>query len=374
MLTTNDNKNTTIQLGNGYSVPTNEVMKSELYGGMMSVCDDIDCLPVTDAVSEFAVQDYVNFLNQKANKTKQQLKSCLQHCSLLGDKDYLWYNVKQLLAMSILNQKDILEGLNDNLLRDIYLHFPLPLIPDVYRDDDKFIREWDINLLLLKVEAFTIDGNTQISHIIQRSRNGLPSGITCTCSDPNLLLPFIQWHDNGLRKYQCTMLLLGKGKNGLEKEWYETGVLMSQIHFINNQYDGELITYYPNGKVKEYCKYASTHTGSLYQSYYDNGGKHTECTCLRYIAHTHLRNGQYTIWYRSDVEDCTGHIELQTNITNNIIGGNYTLYYPSGNKHKQHNRDRGIATIWCDYINPATGLQAVDLVSKRDFHIDPSKY
>jgi len=371
--------NNTIQLGNGYSVPTDKVMKSDLYGGMLSMCDDIQCLPVTDAVSEFAVQDYVNFLNQKVNKNKQQFKSCLQHCSLLGDKDYLWYTVKQLLT-SYTAYKDILEDINPNLKRDIYLHFPLPLIPDVYRDDDKFIYDWNLNLLLLNINVFTIDSNTQISHIIERSPNGLPREIECASSDPNLLLPYIAWYANGIRQCSYTISLSStekeKDKNGLEKTWYDTGVMKSQIHFINDRYDGELITYHPNGKIKEYCKHASRYIGTRYQSYYDNGSKHTECTCLRYIGHTHFRNGQYMVWHHGNVENGTGQIQLQCSFTNNIISHDYILYYPSGNKHKQRDHDRGIATIWLDYYNSTTGLQAIDVKSmnEHDFNIDSSKY
>jgi hypothetical protein len=131
-----------IKLSNGQYVPKSKIIQSGFYsqdftvrilqsGFYTSLIDSFGDqveIPMSNTIPNSVNQDYINFLHHGQGKNQQQLKLCLQHCSLIGDSSYLYYCATQLLH-NYSSYKSIIDDLNSNLKRQLYLCFPLPFSP-----------------------------------------------------------------------------------------------------------------------------------------------------------------------------------------------------------------------------------------------------
>jgi len=272
-----------------YSIEREKLEHTILYGSLLETIDSDNSnnivLPVVECVSKEAIEDYIDFLQPSNDRNKRLLKECLKNCSIVGDADYLLYNVKRLLV-EYTSYKDILDDVNHNLLRDIYLLFPLSLIPDNLKDDGLFFSSWlqsmRININNYEFGGITVDLIHTYKYIFgvgARDSNTLMSmkGYLNNVLDG----PQYFWYKNGNKKLLDTYNF-GQ-KHGPSKLWSENGVLLLNTNIKNGVRHGSHNEWFESGRKKMSCMYEYDKLDGAYMKWEDEDDSDTNQQEL--IAH-----------------------------------------------------------------------------------------
>lgn len=247
------------------SVSKNKLKGSDLYG---SVMNHYESMQVPTSVAKEAFDDYVQWITSDKNNKKQKLKSCFEHCSLIGHDEYLRHCVQKLLK-HYNEYKDVLDELNENVKRDIYLNFPLLLIPDHIRQDLTFLSHWMKNIYYYhNGEEFIVNTMDRYSHTVKydtdannvkylysfanfgsgSKRHGLHlsfhvNGLKAieTNYNHNQVSHERKWSKNGILLSEYTQI---DDLVGISRHWYESGRLRCICHYKQGKKDGDTICYY----------------------------------------------------------------------------------------------------------------------------------
>lgn len=131
-----------------FEVEDTVLQQSEYYAGLISSYDkgEIPAL-ILNNDRETAV-NYIEYLlrNKKCQLSLYinpnfRLEDNLNYCFYIGDPEYLKLYVDEILEEYTKN-KFLIKNLNSDLQRDIYLHFPLPLVPYELRENKSFLTSW----------------------------------------------------------------------------------------------------------------------------------------------------------------------------------------------------------------------------------------
>jgi antitoxin component YwqK of YwqJK toxin-antitoxin module len=112
---------------------------------------------------------------------------------------------------------------------------------------------------------------------------------------------------------------LGNKRNGLYKEWYETGQLYEEYTRIDGKRNGLYKVWYENGQLKEECSFKNGLVDSLWKVWYENGQLEIERTCK-----DGKLNGQYRMWYKN------GQPKMECLGKDGIRNGSYKDWYENG--------------------------------------------
>jgi len=212
-------------------------------------------LPVVECVSKEAIEDYIDFLQPSNNRNKRLLKECFKHCSIVGDEDYLLYNVKRLLSQYS-SYKDILDDLNANQLRDIYLLFPLSLIPNELKENEVFFNSW-LKSMQANINKYSFNGIEVDSYCTYKYRFGTNIKGTLLSMkgyvNNSLDGPQYTWYSSGNKRLLETYV--SGYKNGPIKRWAENGVLLLDMNIKGGAKHGSYTKWFKSGRKKLQCTY-----------------------------------------------------------------------------------------------------------------------
>jgi len=235
------------------SLPTDKLAKSIFYSGLFECYHDnnnivypfpnqyIDVLPV-----------YIDYCHHD-NKIRVQLrklKLCFNLAHYLGDDDFLQVLI-QCISRSWPSSTKVIEMLDSNIQRDIYLSLPFMFIPTRYRYNSTFVTQW-----LIKNDEKRILGpyntiyrthirlccfNEQHCHGIDLGLTGINSHIIVGKNNYFYKHGIDQdWYQGEVGEEQkqqlkCELHHKRNKKFGIQKEWYESGILFKITHYNNNK-------------------------------------------------------------------------------------------------------------------------------------------
>lgn len=250
-----------------FSVDKEKIRKGDYYRSVMDMFGGEEVMAPT-GVSETVVSHYAQFLNRKTI-SKEELKQCFLHYFLIGDKDYLDYCVGELLD----NHEfywDIVNDFHPELKRDIYLKYPLDLIPAEVRDDEIFFKAWLKDVYDAKYEYGSCH------HIIIANRR-------------HIYLHIISFYDNGIKTefdFRKLKSLESKKANlgfnfvehGLQLQYYQNGNIKSRCYSKENKFVGAQKTWFENGAQEMEEWYKNGREDGLWTQWYQSGRKREEIT------------------------------------------------------------------------------------------------
>jgi hypothetical protein len=100
--------------------------------------NEIVQIPIPAAISG-VMDDYVNFIDK--DRLIPNIKAALKACSLIDDQNYLEFCVKRFLG-NYSRCKDVLNGISEYHLEDIYLLMPKDLWPEQLQNSDRMLSRW----------------------------------------------------------------------------------------------------------------------------------------------------------------------------------------------------------------------------------------
>jgi len=311
-----------------YVVPRNRIQQVMLLGSLIDTCYDKSDLgldvkptitlptPESLGTTKRALDDYVNFLAPNKNNDKQLLRECLQQCSLFGDQEYLWYCVKKLL-FNYDDYKDLVDDVNDNLKRDIYLHFPYHLIPKLLIDNDIFFYSWVANIARV----------TRDDDIICVNQHDKYKYI-CYYSNNNNVLTSLSYFEN----YEFEDI-----KSGIRFVFdCHTGKKIHEVHYYNGAIHGTKIIWYPTGNKHLEIQYSHNKLHGVRTEWYESGRRKSQ---THYV--NNKRHGIDIEWFDADITPT--HITTTTTTTsdnNNVVEQQQVSF------HRIYADDKLVGTIY----------------------------
>jgi len=113
---------------------------------------------------------------------------------------------------------------------------------------------------------------------------------------------------------------LDNKRTGVWKKYYPTGVLQSEINYIENHPYGSYITYYPNSKVEEAGFWAANKNTGDFKRFHENGKLAQEFN----FNSKGKRDGVQKYYFPN------GELQCSVEIDNGVAHGDYILYYSNG--------------------------------------------
>ena len=235
-------------------VPKNKLCQSEFFAGMV---DNIGCQeqPLIFPLQYSHVSDvYLSYLNGDDSKLQQYFDddSCgnkgnvgnlFLFCHFIMDDIFL-DNLVVRLYLSWTKNSNVLNYLSPAIIRDIYLHSPLALVPKSYHDDMIFLKSWTKHNINKDIHVQTNDHyypfNSEITYYsnIKVHDDGQLISINSHCNrKPNFHLsrsnvrhgPQLCWytpHDNTTQQQLMSYYYYEYDRPvGEDKWWHSTGQL-----------------------------------------------------------------------------------------------------------------------------------------------------
>lgn len=217
---------------NNHNISDDRLKSSKLFSSLLQLCKVED--GITIEVQDDVLDDYLN----QDGKNLSILESCFNFCHLIEDEIYFAY-LMDMFHQNFFIAKKVLNKVNDNLKRDIYLSSPLSLIPQEIITDT-FLQSW---LGVSGGKYFIIDG---ISHSSEMT-----------------------YHDNGSIKE--LVIYVKQKKCGPQWEWYETGVKKCERWYQDDKLHGYITHYYEDSKLKSKWNYSNDKIHGTCQAWYEDG-------------------------------------------------------------------------------------------------------
>ena len=118
---------------------------------------------------------------------------------------------------------------------------------------------------------------------------------------------------------------LDNKRTGTWKKYYPTGVLQSEIDYIENHPYGSYITYYHNSKVEEAGFWAANKNTGDFKRFHENGKLAQE---FNFNAKG-KRDGVQKYYFPN------GQLQCSVEIESGVAHGDYILYYANGEKREE---------------------------------------
>ena len=118
---------------------------------------------------------------------------------------------------------------------------------------------------------------------------------------------------------------LDNKRTGVWKKYYPTGVIQSEINYIENHPYGSYITYYPNSKIEEAGFWAANKNTGDFKRFHENGELAQEFN----FNSRGKRDGVQKYYFPN------GELQCSVEIDNGVAHGEYILYYANGEKREE---------------------------------------
>ena len=247
------------------------------------------------------------------------IKRCLQLCHYLGDMEYLYHLVQQMLIQWSFNDVKLdIDDLTTNLQHDIYLLCPYQLLPDSLLMTNKFLMLW---VKINRDKKFTLYYNNQMKEYFH--------DIVFTHGTYRYRL------DNGNNVRQITPGYKDSTKfytkHGILRLWYDSGRISEVTNYRCNQRHGLSTGYYDTDNHQLMDK-----------TYYCNDVKHGRHTGwdinnkLIFDWHYHhdvLHGGVKLWWHRYSTKNTSmtnHHCMCKNKYLHGVKHGLQSGYYENG--------------------------------------------
>ena len=268
----------TLKVGSKTAYINNSKFHSESITGMMSEAGDIDLTIDVPPKYWSVIGNYINFMHGRASEivSAKKLADCFNMNTFFLDTEYLKYLIRQLYQHWSAYSQQALDSISDpDLLREIYLHLPLPFIPESYKLKPTFIKEWLTNENNKKV---LLDGNIQT---VNTTVSLLGDNISLyEISTKIVVQGSAEKRQVDYYFFEGYKLLLDEDINNFadrvvtyQRFYYESGTVEADNEFENaSNKDYQLKThYYENGQLKEREEYLGGRKNGLWQKYTEDG-------------------------------------------------------------------------------------------------------
>jgi len=370
------------------SVPYQTAIRSEL------VKDRLDAIGLDYAIPiprKYMVTSYIytSFLNGKLLpvSSKELIISCYDLVSYVVDIEFFNYVMQQLLDNWSLLSYTIYNEINPDLQRDIFLHLPYQLIPQLHMKSYSFRNEWvNINngkqITVNHVETYQTtvtywNDNKQQQFcntrtIVIPTTSGANHNSQMVQNNQNKHSSLLAWtnEEGGALEYTCEEVEFRDDPVTGRSQVCKKGLFNSQrqvAYYDNDDYQTGWTLLFHNGssgwtndtkyggifekdvECEHYVKDASQDSwfNGLKRTYYPNG----EIKCKKWYD-DEMKLGMKNIWYQS-VDGKNQQLESETQWTKNVVKhGPWKKWYPSGGimEQGQHDNSRKCG-MWITYYD-----------------------
>lgn len=272
-----DGSMVTLSLANNkFIVKRDKLQQTEYYKTSMDMFDSE--IPVPAGVTQSALFDYLQFFDSEPKKKRQRLKECFLHYFLIGDVKYLHHCVKKLLK-HYWDYKVMLNELNQDLQREIYLNIPWVYVPDNFKNNETFLNDWIKNICMshknkcmLIQDEYSRGERNKYFHWVKYYENSNPERLE------SLIKKYyaektegydiqIKFYDNGVKSSQ--QFIGNGGLCGIQKGWYRTGTLQSEAYYCRGEQHGPSRSWYESGRKRSESNYIDGSSYGDYIIYFD---------------------------------------------------------------------------------------------------------
>ena len=339
------------------NVPIEAALSSELIKERIELLGTEYVFPMPDKYYNVA-GNYINFLNGKPTQitTTSKLEMCFDMESYLDDPNYFQYLLRQMFGLWSSIGSDFLYGdLNPNIRRSVLLWCPYDFVPIEYIDNAAFFKQWLINNenSEITVDDITSQHDNKINSklyftFVERYDSGsIKELITYHTEAQDIKAhsievgykTIVEYNPDGTISSESTYYNR-KLQDGIEKEWFVSGNLKSQVSKVNGNLDGKYLVWYDNNsnQLKSSTSYSNGKLDGPTIVYNRNGTKISET-----YYHDNELHGQHKVWYAQD------QLEVDGQYLYGEKSGLWTNYNRDGSINNQGEYKHGLKTgFWVE--------------------------